>query len=161
MSAKTKIIVVRMKKLLSALLLLVLGIILISLLMIQYAKRNQAIDTTLPKDTPVVDENGTLYGLYIPGTYSTEIVLGKESVTLYVTVSELEITDISLGEKSAALETLYPLLDPTLAEIKKQLQGKASLQEFVSPTENRYTTMVLVQAIQSSLNQAKIEKKSD
>lgn len=155
MSAKTKIIVVRMKKLLSALLFVILGIIALSILMTHYTKRKQDINTSLPDSTPIQDENGTLHALYIPGTYSTEIVLGKESVTLFVTVSETEITDLSLGDKSKGIDSLYPLLESTLADITKQLQGKPDLSDFVTPTENRYTTMVLVQAITSSLSQAK------
>ena len=76
---------------------------------------------------------------------------------LSVTVDQNTIQKVELTEKTESVDTLYPLLEPTLAQINEKLSETGTLDETLEQTENRYTSMVLLQAIRSSLGQAKAE----
>lgn len=158
MSGKTKIVVLKMREVLTSLLFVAIGVVLVVFLITTFAKKNQDKLDKLPEvDNPELQEGNLEGALYIPGTYSTEVVLGKENVTLSVTVEKDAISSVALSEKTEAVDTLYPLLEPTLADINEQLAETGSLEGVSSSTDNRYTSMVLLQAIEASVNQAKIE----
>lgn len=160
MSGKTKIVVLRMRQVVTALLFVGIGILLAIILITNFANERQDKEILLenPEDTEGTINSTTLEGaLYIPGTYSTQIVLGKENVLLSVTVDQNTIQKVELTEKTEAVDTLYPLLEPTLAQINEKLSETGTLDETLEQTENRYTSMVLLQAIRSSLGQAKAE----
>lgn len=160
MSGKTKIVVLRMRQVVTALLFVGIGILLAIILITNFANERQDKEILLenPEDTEGANDSTTLEGaLYIPGTYSTQIVLGKENVLLSVTVDQNTIQKVELTEKTEAVDTLYPLLEPTLAQINEKLSETGTLDESLEQTENRYTSMVLLQAIRSSLGQAKAE----
>ncbi len=160
MSGKTKIVVLRMRQVVTALLFVGIGILLTIILITNFANERQDKEILLenPEDTEGTIDSTTPEGaLYIPGTYSTQIVLGKENVLLSVTVDQNTIQKVELTEKTEAVDTLYPLLEPTLAQINEKLSETGTLDETLEQTENRYTSMVLLQAIRSSLGQAKAE----
>lgn len=160
MSGKTKIVVLRMRQVVTALLFVGIGILLTIILITNFANERQDKEILLenPEDTEGTIDSTTPEGaLYIPGTYSTQIVLGKENVLLSVTVDQNTIQKVELTEKTEAVDTLYPLLEPTLAQINEKLSETGTLDETHEQTENRYTSMVLLQAIRSSLGQAKAE----
>ena len=160
MSGKTKIVVLRMRQVVTALLFVGIGILLAIILITNFANERQDKEILLenPEDTEGTIDSTTPEGaLYIPGTYSTQIVLGKENVLLSVTVDQNTIQKVELTEKTEAVDTLYPLLEPTLAQINEKLSETGTLDETLEQTENRYTSMVLLQAIRSSLGQAKAE----
>lgn len=160
MSGKTKIVVLRMRQVVTALLFVGIGILLTIILITNFANERQDKEILLenPEDTEGTIDSTTPEGaLYIPGTYSTQIVLGKENVLLSVTVDQNTIQKVELTEKTESVDTLYPLLEPTLAQINEKLSETGTLDETLEQTENRYTSMVLLQAIRSSLGQAKAE----
>ena len=160
MSGKTKIVVLRMRQVVTALLFVGIGILLAIILITNFANERQDKEILLenPEDTEGTIDSTTPEGaLYIPGTYSTQIVLGKENVLLSVTVDQNTIQKVELTEKTESVDTLYPLLEPTLAQINEKLSETGTLDETLEQTENRYTSMVLLQAIRSSLGQAKAE----
>ena len=63
--------------------------------------------------------NGNFY--YIPGIYTTELVLGSETVNVEVIVSDHAITSVSLADPSETLTTMYPLLESTMESLNDQL----------------------------------------
>ena len=160
MSGKTKIVVLRMRQVVTALLFVGIGILLAIILITNFANKRQDKEILLenPEGTEGAVDSATPEGaLYIPGTYSTQIVLGKENMLLSVTVDQNTIQKVELTEKTESVDTLYPLLEPTLAQINEKLSETGTLDETLEQTENRYTSMVLLQAIRSSLGQAKAE----
>ena len=84
-SGKTKIVVLRMRQVVTALLFVGIGILLTIILITNFANERQDKEILLenPEDTEGTIDSTTPEGaLYIPGTYSTQIVLGKENVLL-------------------------------------------------------------------------------
>ena len=90
---------------------------------------------------------------YIPGTYSTQIMLDQNPVSVDVTVSELEILSIELNNLSEAQSLSYPLLQPTMETIASEIVATQSLEVEISSSQVE-TGRLLLKAVYSSLDQA-------
>ena len=92
--------------------------------------------------------------LYIPGIYTTQLVLGSESIDVEVIVDKESITSIRLVNVSEDVSTVYPLLQPTMDSICEQVCTSQSLESVTYTAESKYTSLVLLEAIQASLDKA-------
>ena len=118
MSAKTKIVVLHMKELIYTAIFAVLGILFIVLLVMMFLPDKDKDRAPKMEDTsgsePVMAE---VSSLYIPGIYTTQLVLGSESIDVEVIVDKESITSIRLVNVSEDVSTVYPLLQPTMDSI--------------------------------------------
>ncbi len=155
MSAKTKIVVLHMKELIYTAIFAVLGVLFIVLLAMMFLPGKDKGGEPKMEDTsgsePVMAE---ISSLYIPGIYTTELVLGSESLDVEVIVDKDSITSIRLVEVSDTVATMYPLLQPTLDSICEQIYAQQSLESVTYTAESKYTSLVLLEAIQASLDKA-------
>ena len=156
MSAKTKIVVLRMKELIYTGIFAVLGIVLVVMLVMMFtSKGNDASAEDTHTETPTTDSVTTSSdALYIPGIYTTELVLGGESVDVEVIVDKDSITSIRMVNLNEAVTTMYPLLQPTLESICSQVYETQSLEDITYTADSKYTSLVLLEAIKSSLDKA-------
>lgn len=92
---------------------------------------------------------------YIPGIYTTELLLGSETVNVEVIVSDHAITSVNLADPSETLTTLYPLLEPTMESLNDQLCEMQDPEQVTYSAETRYTSLVLLEAVKASLEKAK------
>lgn len=146
MSGKTKIVVLKLKELICAGIFLVLGILAIIFLAITFSDKEN--DTApLPQDSSAI---------YVPGTYTTAMVLNGSHVELAVTVDETAILSIELTNMDETVSVMYPLMEPALEELALQIMEKQSMEGIQYSSDNLYTSTVLLNAITASLNQAKI-----
>lgn len=150
MSSKTKIIVLHKKEVIYLTVLAVLGILFLLLLF-------KAFGPTSPETALSSQENNaeSPEGIYTPGIYTNEINLGSETVNVEVIVTANAISSIQLNNLSDTVTTMYPLLQPTLSSICEQIYENQSLENITYSTNNKYTSMVLLDAIQSSLEKAR------
>lgn len=157
MSAKTKIVVLHMKELIYTAVFAVLGILFIVLLVTMFLPDK---DKDKDREPRMEDASGSepamaeVSSLYIPGIYTTELVLGNESIDVEVIVDKDSITSIRLVNLSDDVATVYPLLQPTLDSISKQVYENQSLESVTYTAESKYTSLVLLEAIQASLDKA-------
>ena len=93
MSSKTKIVVLRMKELIYTGIFVALGIILILLLVFMFAPKDSKPDTTNTSDK------------YVPGVYSSSIMLNGNAVDIAVTVDKDSIASIQMVNVSQPLIT--------------------------------------------------------
>ena len=56
-----------------------------------------------------------------------------------------------------AVTTMYPLIQPSFEDLTDQILETQNLEEVTYEDENRYTYMVLLNAIESALEQAKLD----
>lgn len=156
MSAKTKIVVLHMKELIYTGIFAALGILLIVLLIMMFLPDNSSSgNDTSPTDAVQEDASPTSSAtLYIPGFYTTELVLGGQSVDVEVIVDNNAITTVRLVNLSEAVTTMYPLLQPTLDAICQQIYETQSLDRITYTADSKYTSLVLLEAIQRSLDKA-------
>ena len=163
MSAKTKIVVLHMKELIYTAIFAVLGILFIPdrlfivLLAMMFLPGK---DKERDREPDMADASGSepvmaeISSLYIPGVYTTQLLLGNESLDVEVIVDKDSITSIRLVEVSDSVATMYPLLQPTLDSICEQVYAQQSLESVTYTAESKYTSLVLLEAIQASLDKA-------
>lgn len=145
MSAKTKIVVFHMKELIYTGIFAILGILFVILLIIMFLPDKDKADHT---------ETVASSSLYIPGIYTTQLMLGSQVIDVEVIVSEDTITSIRLVDLSESVTTMYPLLNPTLDSICEQVYTTGSIEDIEYSPENKYTSLVLIEAISNSLDKA-------
>jgi uncharacterized protein with FMN-binding domain len=98
----------------------------------------------------IAEERGT----YIPGTYSTSLILNDMTANIEVIVDENYISSVRFVELNEALKTKYPLLEPALSDIADQLIETQSMESIVYSDDMRYTATLLISAIESALKEA-------
>ena len=152
MSAKTKIVVLHMKELIYTGIFAVLGILFIILLIMMLLPGKDKNQTASPD--PATAASGE--SIYIPGVYTTELVLGSETLDVEVTVDRNTITSIRMVNLNAAIATMYPLLEPTFESICNQVYELQTLDGVTYSAENKYTSLVLLETLQTSLDKALI-----
>ena len=170
MSANTKIVVLRRKELLYTGIFAALGVLFIILLLMlllpgkdtdaSYGTPDSPDDTAAAEmpdnvadvSTGAVADTGNTY---IPGIYTTELILGSETVNVEVIVSDHAITSVSLAEPSETLTTMYPLLESTMESLNDQLCEMQDPEQVTYSAETRYTSLVLLEAVKASLEKAK------
>ncbi len=144
MSSKTKIVVLHLKELIYTGLFALLGILFIILLIIMFVPKDK-------KQEPTVEAPSAVY---VPGIYTTSLVLNDNTVDVEVTVDEANINDIRIVNLDEAVATMFPLLEPSFDELANQILKNQSLDNITYADDNKYTSMVLLNAIKSSLGKA-------
>lgn len=152
MASKTKIMVFHLKELIYTGIFLVLGICFIILLLIMFGpQRKETADNHSKKDT---ESAQTAKGeiLYTPGVYKSTISLDGHTVELTITTETDRIASITMEPLDDHLATMYPLLQQTFDSIATQIcEGK----EVTASSDSRYTSSLLLSAIESALEYAK------
>lgn len=182
MSANTKIVVLRRKELLYTGIFAALGVLFVILLLMLLLPGKDADTSSGAPDSPdstaetampdnvadlgrssqfsdaedastgaVADADNT----YIPGIYTTELILGSETANVEVIVNDHAITSVSLADPSETLTTMYPLLEPTMESLNDQLCEMQDPSQVTYSAETRYTSLVLLEAVKASLEKAK------
>lgn len=103
----------------------------------------------------------TAQNLYVPGIYSSTLLLGTANVELQIAVDRNHINSITLTNLDESITTLYPLMSPTLSELATVILSEQSIDNISYGTENRYTSMLLMQAITEALDKAAASDNAD
>ncbi len=144
MSSKTKIVVLHLKELIYTGIFVLLGILFIILLIIMF----------VPKDKKGADAIEAPADTYTPGIYTTALLLNDNTVDVEVTVDRHNINGIRIVNLDEAVTTMFPLLEPSFDELANQIIANQSLDNITYADDNKYTSMVLLNAIKASLTKA-------
>ena len=153
MSSKTKIVVLHVKELIYTGIFAVLGILFIVLLIIMFLPREEKKET-------MSTVTQTTTNSYVPGVYTTSLILNDNVVEIEVTVDEKNINSIRLINLDEAVATMYPLIQPSFEDLANQIITNQSLENISCPDDSKYTSMILLDAISTSLNKA-LENEGD
>lgn len=145
MSSKTKIIVLHLKEVIYTGIFALLGILFIILLLIMFLPGKES--KTAKPDTS---------SSYIPGVYTTSLVLNDNTIDIEVVVDESNINSIRLVNLSESVATMYPLIKPSFDDLVQQIYEKQSLEGITYAEDNKYTSLVLLDTIRASLEKAVI-----
>mgnify|MGYP006979304537 CR=1 FL=1 len=148
MSANTKIVVLRRKELLYTGIFAALGVLFVILLLMLLLP-GKAADTSGAPDSP--DSTAET----VMPDYTTELILGSETVNVEVIVNDHAITSLCLADPDETLTTMYPLLEPTMDSLSEQICETQDLSQVTYSAETRYTSLVLLEAVKASLEKAK------
>ncbi len=148
MSAKTKIVVLRMKEIIYTAIFVGLAVLLIALFLIMFRRDRESSPS----------ESSTAEASYTPGVYSSSIILGSEQVNVEVTVDADHINSITLKPLSDSVAAMYPLVEPAMQNLAGQIVKSQSLDSVTYQAEQKYTSAVLLNAIRSALDKAAVHK---
>ena len=137
MSSKTKIVVLKARELIYTGIFILLGILLI-LLFVPSHKSKKTKETSG----------------YTQGVYSSPLKLGENELELSVTVKDGKARSVSLKHLNKSIKTMYPLIEPSLNEINKQLPNVQNIDDIKFDGQSQYTYTLLKQAIKNALKKA-------
>lgn len=172
MSSNTKIVVLRSKELVYALVLLVVSVLIIMVAVSLFlpSESNDSIESAPTQNTeensseessaPAASTVGTL-DTYVPGIYTSTLMLGSANVELQIAVDKDHINSITLSNIDESVATLYPLVSPTLSELSNAILAEQSIDNISFTDENRYTSMLLMQTITATLDKARVSENAD
>ena len=143
--SKTRIVILQMKEIIYTGIFIAFGIFLVLLLVLMFHPQKEK--------TPEVSQSEPVYHA---GVYTTELTLGQTVLKLEAYVDESHIKGARLVNLSEEIETMYPLLSPSLEDISSQLSEGVSIENVVLSDENQYTQTLLLSALQKLLEKAKI-----
>lgn len=139
---KSRLFVFQLKEIIYTLIFIILAIILIIVLFNMFVKKDATKETTSYNVT------------YNPGVYSSQLKLNNQYVNLDVTVDAHNIKSISVTNLSDTVSAMYPLLEPSIEYIEKQLASGTPLSDIKYDDDSKYTQVMLVEAISSTLSSA-------
>lgn len=151
--ASTRLIVLKSKEIIYTLIFLGLIALLIIILAVMFKKPGTEENSSSSENTSTTIESTD--ESYNPGTYSSEFTLGESTISVMVTVNEDSITDVALTNLDESITTMYPLLESSMEEINTELQYVSSINDITYSSDNKYTTLLLLDAIKDALSQAK------
>ncbi|MGN1180289.1 MAG: hypothetical protein ACI4SD_03660 [Suilimivivens sp.] len=144
MSSKTKIVVLHLKELIYTGIFVLFGILFIIMLIIMFIPKNKKEEAAA--ETPAAT--------YVPGVYTTSLIINDNVVDVEVTVDETNINDIRIVNLDEAVATMFPLIEPAFDDLASQIISNQSLENITYSDDNKYTSMVLLNAIKASLAKA-------
>lgn len=123
---------------------LVLAVVLAVVLFLMFGKGNKV-------DPASAD------AIYHAGVYTTPITLNDNTFDVEVTVDEDHINSISLVNLSETTTAMYPLMEPALEALSSQICASQSTENITYSEENKYTSMLLLDAINQALDKARAD----
>ena len=149
MSAKTKIVVFQMKELIYTAIFVVLGILFILLFIFMFLPKEKAENPSTETTSP-----------YVAGVYTSSICFHDQALEVEVIVDKDHINSVRLINLNETVTTMYPLIQPSFEDLAHQIITNQSLENVTYPDESKYTSMILLDAITTSLNKA-LENEGD
>ena len=144
MSSKTKIVVLHTKEVIYTGIFVVLAVVLAVLLFLMFGKNKNANPASAD-------------ALYHAGVYTSPITLNDNTFDVEVKVDENHINSISLVNLSETTTAMYPLVEPALDALSDQIYTSQSTENITYSEKNKYTSMLLLEAIDNALDKARKE----
>jgi uncharacterized protein with FMN-binding domain len=136
-----KIFVLQIKDVIRTAVFAGLGLILIILLVILFIPKGRSAQPPEPSS------------LYIPGTYSSSIILNDRPLDVRVTVSENEITAVDMTEMAEIQQVFYPLFTTAMNDLAMEVLTYQSA-DIVPNTDYPVTSEILRMAVATALDRA-------
>lgn len=90
---------------------------------------------------------------YEAGVYTKEIQIGDATVNLQLSLDEDNVKSVELVNLDESVETMYPLMQPTVEKISKQLAAGRSMEEIVISKESQYTEKIIVESVSKMMEE--------
>ena len=146
--AKTRIIVLKLKKILR----IAVPVVLIALFFILFL----VFFSSSGDETGENDIDVPTVATYRAGVYTSVIELNDSFLNLEVVVDTDHINSVRLVNLDEATAAMYPLMEPAAADISAQLSAGTSLEEVTLSESSKYTQTLLLEHIERTLEKAVI-----
>ena len=161
MSAKTKIVVLKMKELIYTAVFVGLAILLIAIGWAMFRGGDETNDQNVNKSPQTTNnshtdvDTSTNVGIqYIPGVYTASVPLNGQNLDVEVIVDTSQIKSVRLVNLQESVAAMYPLMEPTMFSLQTQILSTQSTEGISYEDSSKYTAYVLVQTIQTALHKA-------
>jgi uncharacterized protein with FMN-binding domain len=91
---------------------------------------------------------------YTAGSYSSTVVLNGNPVEIRVLIDDNLIHNIEINNISESIETLFPLFSTCFDDIANQVIANNSTDNITYSSENKYTSTILLDAINSAVQKS-------
>ena len=152
--SSTKLIVLKSKELIYTAILLALIIIFVIIMINMFKDSESSSDSAKTVKTSAPADAVTDETRYTPGTYSSQLTLGDNTLSVMVTVDEHYITEVAFKQMDEAVTTMYPLLETALEDINTQLHYMSSVDDITPSGDSSYTTRLILDSIKTALKDA-------
>lgn len=151
----TKIVVVKLKEVGKTSVLAILGIIVLCCIIYLFMPNISTAKPDLNNQSTSIINNQTPENLFKAGTYSSEIVLHSNPVSIKVTVSENKILEVSMINLAETQEVFYPLFGRSIDEIASKIIEHQST-DILYTSDSPYTDEIILEAVENALKNARI-----
>ena len=145
MNSKTKIVVLHQKEVIYTAIFILLGILFIFLMLFMFLPGRSDKSDSSPSDA-----------VYHPGVYTTSVQIGEKTMDIEVYVDANNINSIRMVNLDESIATLYPLMEPAFENLVTQICETQTLENITYNSDSKYTSLLLLEAIQASLSKATI-----
>ncbi|MBE5929903.1 MAG: hypothetical protein E7268_02430 [Lachnospiraceae bacterium] len=149
--AKTRIIVLKLKKLLRIGIPVILALVVFILLFVLFISPKNDDSNSGENVTPTS-------ATYRAGVYNSVIELGDSFLNLEVVVDTDHINSVRLVNLDEATAAMYPLMEPAAADLSAQLSAGTPLSDITLSESTKYTQTLLLEGIKSTLEKATVSE---
>ncbi|MGN1084564.1 MAG: hypothetical protein ACI4QX_06145 [Lachnospiraceae bacterium] len=146
--AKTRIIVLKLKKLLRIAIPAAIVLVLFLLLLLLFSSSDQE-EGNGESVTPSA-------AAYRAGVYTSVIALNDSLLNLEVVLDTDHINSVRLINLDEATSAMYPLMEPAAADISAQLAAGTALEDITLSESSKYTQTLLLGGIRATLEKAAV-----
>ena len=137
MSSKTKILLFKRRECIYTLLFLALGVILIILAVLMFLPASRSRKSTVPT--------------FVPGIYTAQVTLQDAVMDVEVRADHTGIHSIGFRNINDTVSAMYPLMQPSLDQLARQICDTQSLDNIYYEKSSQYTSQMLLSAIRTAL----------
>lgn len=146
--SRTRIVILQMRELIYTAIFVGLGIILLILLFVMFWPGKGGKDEA-------ASVSGQTEQKYEAGVYTKEIQIGDAAVNIQLSLDENNVKAVELVNLDESVSTMYPLMEPTVEKISKQLAAGKAMDEIVVSQESQYTEKIIVEAVSEMMQEHK------
>ena len=144
----TKFFVLKMNDLIRIGLFVLLGLVLLILALV-FLFPNRTDNSR--------EQNHGVHNMFVPGTYTSTIILNDKPVEVQVTVDETEILSITMTDMAEIQQVFYPLFEPEFTNLAAAVLTNQTAA--IDPaTDWPVTAGILQQAVKAALEMAVVQE---
>ena len=148
--ARTKIVVLQVKKIIYTGIFVTIGILILAILLMMFLPKKSSENRNVSKleETPA-------QSIYEAGVYTKEIEIGDSTVNLELALDEGQVKSLELVNLEESVETMYPLMKPTVESLEKKLVAGEDIHKIKLSGDAKYTGKMLMESVETMLEEHK------
>ena len=145
--SRTRIVILQMREIIYTAVFVGLGISLLIILFFMFWPDG--------KDENKEQADNGKTAVYEAGVYSKQMTVGDSVINLQVVLDEEQVKSVEMINLDDTVSAMYPLMKPSVESISNQLASGVSLDEVVLSDEGQYTEKMILNEVDSVLDEHK------
>ena len=145
--SRTRIVILQMSEIIYTAVFVGLGILLLIILFFMFWPDG--------KDENKEQADNGKTAVYEAGVYSKQMTVGDSVINLQVVLDEEQVKSVEMINLDDTVSAMYPLMKPSVESISNQLASGVSLDEVVLSDEGQYTEKMILNEVDSVLDEHK------